>query len=145
MVNHKWEQRFMDMAQLVASWSKDPSTQVGSVIVRPDRTIVSVGYNGFPRGVFDFDARYEEREMKYRLVVHAEANAIVAAGESVHGYTMFCNLMPCCECAKLVIQAGIKTVVVPSTEVLERYAESMEATKLMFRESGVELRQLGQP
>lgn len=145
MENPKWEQRFMDMAQLVASWSKDPSTKVGCVIVRPDRTIASVGYNGFPRGVQDFDCRYKDRETKYKLVVHAEANAIVSAGEKVSGYTMFCTLMPCCECAKLVIQAGIGIVVVPSLEETERYAESMKASKLMFAEAGVNLRQVGHP
>lgn len=135
----------MQMAIGVATWSKDPSTKVGCVIVRPDRTIASVGYNGFPRGVIDNEARYEDRETKYRLVVHAEANAIVSAGETVKDYTMYCTLMPCCECAKLVIQAGIRVVIVPSLEESERYAESMKASKLMFREAGVELRQVGYP
>lgn len=133
------------MAQLVASWSKDPSTQVGAVLVRPDRTIISVGYNGFPRGVQDLDCRYKERETKYKLVVHAEANAILSAGERLDNATLYCTLMPCCECAKLVIQAGIRVVIVPSLEESERYAESMKASKLMFAEAGVQLRQVGYP
>jgi dCMP deaminase len=98
MIN-KWDTRFLDLAALVASWSKDPSTKVGAVIVRPDRTVASLGYNGFPRGVADTESRYEDRETKYQLVVHAEANAIISAGESVKGMTMYGTLFPCCDCA----------------------------------------------
>ena len=145
MASLKWDERFMAMAELVASWSKDPSTQVGCVIVRPDRTVVSVGYNGFPRGVQDFDSRYEDREQKYRLVVHAEANAIVTAAEPLASATMYCTLFPCCECAKLIIQSGVKEVVVPSLEKTERFYDSMMASEVMFMEAGVKLRKVGYP
>jgi dCMP deaminase len=137
---NKWDTRFLDLAALVASWSKDPSTKVGAVIVRPDRTVASLGYNGFPRGVADTESRYEDRETKYQLVVHAEANAIISAGESVKGMTMYGTLFPCCDCAKLIIQAGIQTLVVPQADRPERYAESMAHADQMFFESGVLVR-----
>lgn len=141
MVN-KWDLRFIEVAALVASWSKDPSTQVGAVVVRPNRTIAGLGYNGFPRGVADTEARYQDRELKYRYVVHAEINAIISAGEPVSGMTLYCTMFPCCECAKLIIQAGITQVVVPYAARPERYAESMAAAEAMFVESGVIFRQI---
>ena len=134
----KWHNRFLDMAELVASWSKDPSTKVGAVIVRPDRTVASMGYNGFPRGVLDSHSRYTDRETKYQMVVHAEANAIVTGGD-VRGMTLYATLFPCCECAKLIIQAGIETLVVPQAERPERYAQSMAMSDRMFFESGVKV------
>lgn len=145
MVNRKWDERMMELADLVAGWSKDPSTKVGCVIMRDDRTVASMGYNGFPRGVHDIDSRYEDREVKYKMVVHAEANAVVAAAGSVSGMTAYCTLYPCCECAKLLIQAGIIEVVVKSLEKTERFYDSMMASELMFREAGVVLRELGRP
>jgi dCMP deaminase len=96
----------------------------------------------FPRGVEDSVHRYMERELKYQMVVHAELNAILSAGEDVSGMTLYCTLHPCCECAKAVIQAGITSVVVPYAEPLERYAESMANAQQMFIESGVLLRQI---
>lgn len=140
-IDTKWDGRFMQMAELVASWSKDPSTKVGAVVVRPDRTIASVGYNGFPRGVMDQIDRYANRKVKYQLVVHAEANAILNAKGPVVGHTLYGTLFPCCECAKLIIQAGIKEMIVPSLERLPRYEESMKASELMFREAGIVLRE----
>lgn len=144
-INVKWDNRMMELAQMVASWSKDPSTKVGAVIMRDDRTVESMGYNGFPRGVMDQIDRYSNREVKYKLVVHAEANAIVSARGSVEGMTLYCTLFPCCECAKLVIQAGIKEVVVPTMKKTERFYDSMKATELMFREAGVTFREVGKP
>lgn len=145
MVNEKWDRRMMELAEHVAGWSKDPSTQVGCVIMRRDRTVASMGYNGFPRGVLDLEDRYANREEKYKLVVHAEANAILAADGRVDGMIAYCTLYPCCECAKLLIQAGIKEVVVKSLEKTERFYDSMLASETMFREAGVVLRAMGQP
>jgi dCMP deaminase len=109
-----WDQYFLRIAAVAASKSKDPSTQVGAVIVRPDRTIVSVGYNGFPRGVADTPERLNDRPTKYSLVVHAEMNAILSARESLNGYTLYTvPFMPCDRCFVHVIQAGIKRVVFP--------------------------------
>ena len=106
-----WHDRFFEMARMVGSWSKDPSTQVGAVIVRPDRTIASVGYNGFPRGVEDTPDKLEDRPAKYLWTVHAEANAILSAREPLHGCTLYVTpLHPCANCAGLIIQAGIVSV-----------------------------------
>ena len=112
----KWDERFLNLAEHVAQWSKDPSTKVGAVIVRIDRTIVSVGYNGFPRGIEDSENRLRNRELKYFLVVHAEVNAVINAHEHLDGCTLYewppTNYAPTCnECAKLIIQSGIHRVV----------------------------------
>lgn len=140
-----WDAWLLGCAQFIATRSKDPSTQVGCIIVRPDRTIASAGFNGFPRGVEDRPDRYQHRETKYLLVVHAEANAIVTAREPLHGHTLYCSLSPCNECAKLIIQAGIVRVVAPrptDEEALargERWRLAHEWAALMFHEAGVEL------
>ena len=83
----KWDKRFLDLSQLISSWSKDPSTKVGAVVVDDDRRVISLGYNGFPRGVSD-DERLDNRESKYKIVTHAEANALLFASESLKGYTI---------------------------------------------------------
>ena len=98
-----WDERFFALADMVGSWSKDPSTKVGAVIIRPDRTIASVGYNGFPRGVYDGPEIYEDRPRKLLRTVHAEANAILSAREPLHGYTLYVTpLHPCANCSGLI-------------------------------------------
>jgi dCMP deaminase len=139
---NKWERRMMDMATLVASWSKDPSTKCGCVIVRPDWTIASVGYNGFPRGVIDSEERYADRPTKYEMVVHSEANAILSAGERLDGCSLFVVPMPpCARCTALIIQAGIEQVVCPqpSDDQVSRWGKSFELTSKMLHEAGVEM------
>ena len=84
----KWDRRYMEMAELVASWSKDPSTRVGAVIVSPDNHVVSVGFNGFPRGIEDND-RLNQRGTKYMNIVHAEMNALIHADRSVDGCILY--------------------------------------------------------
>lgn len=135
----KWHKRFLDLADHVALWSKDPSTRVGAVVVRPDRTIASLGFNGFPRGVDDTPSRYDCREVKYKFIVHAEANAIVSAKGDLSGHYLYSSpLHPCNECAKLVIQSGITTVVTrPPRD--ERWADSFKIASQMFNEAGVEV------
>lgn len=138
----KWDDRFLDMATHVGGWSKDPSTKTGCVIVRPDRTVASVGYNGFPRGVNDSDERLNDRPVKYAMVVHAEPNAILAAGGSVEGCTAYVTPWPpCSTCAALLIQAGIKRVVAPDAtdEQKERWGDSFVIASTMLIEAGVEL------
>lgn len=134
----KWHKRFLDLAAHVASWSRDPSTRVGAVVVRPDRTVSSMGYNGFPRGVVDSDERYTDRPTKYQFICHAEANAIVSASESLVGHTLYATLFPCNECAKLIIQSGIKAVVAP-TAGNERWTESHQIASQMFDEAQIEV------
>jgi dCMP deaminase len=134
----KWHKRFLDLAAHVASWSRDPSTRVGAVVVRPDRTVSSMGYNGFPRGVIDSDERYADRPTKYQFTCHAEANAIVSVSESLVGHTLYATLFPCNECAKLIIQSGIKTVVAPA-EGNKRWTEAHQIASQMFDEAKIEV------
>lgn len=143
-----WDHYFLDQARHVASASKDPSTQCGCVIVSSERRILATGYNGFPTGVEDADERYENRDLKYKLVVHSEANAIASAalhGVSIRGAIAYVvGLAPCHECMKLLIQAGIKRVVWPKhftqdPDKLSRWQESFQWTFLLAREAGVTL------
>lgn len=137
----KWDVRFLDLASVVSSWSKDPSTKVGAVIVDDKNRVVSLGFNGFARGVDDHEERYATRDIKYKMVVHAECNALLFASRS-DGHTLYTWPMPCCSrCAVLVIQAGIKRVVSmrPSPDALSRWGEDFELAYTMFREAGVEV------
>jgi len=131
----KWDKRFMRIAREVSSWSKDPSTKVGAVIVNQDRNIISTGYNGFPRGIEDSIDRLEDREEKYPRIVHGEMNALLNAlynGVSVKGATIYVWGLPVCsECTKSIIQAGISRVVITDIkdtkwkESWEKHSQSM--------------------
>jgi dCMP deaminase len=142
----KWDRRFIDMAKLVASWSKDPSTKCGAVVVRPDRTVATVGFNGFPKGVSDADELYADRETKYSRVVHAEQNALLHTGnERLTGFTMYTwppGFGPTCDrCAAHVIQAGIKHVVhvKNDSDFASRWAEPAQRGLQLYSEAGVEI------
>lgn len=132
---------FLADAKHVSFHSKDPSTKVGCVIIRPDRTQASAGFNGFPRGVNDTEIRLNDRKSRLAFTVHAEVNAIITAREPLHGYTLYCTHSPCAECAKFIVQAGIKRVVshVPPEEFRARWHESFEFASLIFEEGGVNL------
>lgn len=139
-MNSKWQARFSDLAKEVASWSKDPSSQVGAVIVRPDRSVASVGFNGFPRGVEDSQDVIADRNAKLLRTIHAELNAILAAKEPLFGYSIFVwPFQPCAQCAAAIIQSGIKEVYCPYNDHLaqERWGESFKAALQMFDEAGV--------
>jgi dCMP deaminase len=134
-----WDARGLQLADLVRTWSKDPSTQVGAAILRPDGTVASLGYNGFPRGVEDSDERLEDRAFKYPMTVHAEANAILSAKEPVRGYTLCVSpLHPCANCAALAIQAGVRRIVTRPGGP-DRWADSFQIAKTMFCEAGVDV------
>lgn len=138
-MNNKWNQRFLDLAENVAGWSKDPSTKVGAVIVNPDRQIMSCGYNGLPQGVEDTKERLENRELKYSLVVHAERNAIIFARQNLKDcYLYTYPFMPCSVCAGMIIQSGIKHVV-SYKNYNPRWADSFDLSIKMFSEAKVEL------
>ena len=134
-----WNQRFLSLAEHISTWSKDPSTKVGAVIVDADRRIISTGYNGFPRDVEDLDQRLNNRDVKYEMIVHGEINAIVFANQSLQGAVLYTwPFMPCSRCAGIVIQSGIRTVVAPYNDN-PRWKSSFELTEQMFREAGVRL------
>ena len=138
----KWDERFIELARLVAAWSKDPSTKVGAVIVRPDRTIASLGFNGFARGVDDTEERLNNRELKYPLTIHAEANALMSANENLNGCTLYVTpLLPCHACAGLIIQSGISKVVAECGIVNnpDLWHLSFAIAKKQFEEAGVEI------
>lgn len=136
----EWNRRFMSLAEHISYWSKDPSTKVGAVIVDEKRRIISTGYNGFPMGVKDFTSRLENREIKYKMVLHAEENAIMFAKQNLDGCSLYVTSMPpCSHCAALIIQSGIKNVFIQKCEIPERWKESTELTKTMFSESGVHM------
>ena len=133
-----WDEYFMGVALLAAKRSKDPNTQVGACIVSPDNIILSTGYNGFPAGCSDDEYPWDRtgEETKYPYVVHAELNAILNAnGKSLRGAKIYVALFPCNECAKAIIQSGIREVVYLS----DKYADSdaTKASKRMLNSAGV--------
>lgn len=142
----KWDRRFLAMAEMVASWSKDPSTKCGSVITI-DRRVVSVGFNGFPIGTDDDEATYANREEKYRRVVHGEVNAITLAKCDLKGATLYSvprGHGPSCErCAGVIIQAGIKRIVhlrpEEGDDFPSRWKDSCLLGLEMFQQAGVEV------
>ena len=139
-----WETYFMGIAHLSALRSKDPNTQVGAVIVDQEHKVVSIGYNGFPKGCSDDEYPWENEgsslETKYVYVVHAELNAILNSPRSVKGCSIYVSLFPCHECAKAIIQSGIQEIVYES----DKYAssESVLASKRMLESAGVKMVQL---
>jgi dCMP deaminase len=141
-----WNEYFMGMAHLSALRSKDPSTQVGAVIVDDEHKVVSIGYNGFPKGcsddVFPWGRDGESLDTKYVYVVHAELNAILNSPRSVKHCTIYVSLFPCHECAKAIIQAGISHIVYED----DKYADtdSVKASKRMLDSANVNYTQLTQ-
>ncbi len=138
-----WDEYFMGVSLLASKRSKDPNTQVGACIVSPDNVIISTGYNGFPYGCSDDEFPWERdgEETKYPYVVHAELNAILnAGGRSLKGAKIYVDLFPCNECAKAIIQSGIKEVVY----LYDKYADTPAtiASKRMLNAAGVKLTQL---
>lgn len=138
----KWDVRFLELAKHISSWSKDPSTQVGAVAVK-DRRILATGYNGFPRGVADLPGRLENRNEKYLRTVHAEANAIAQAAKNAISLAdadiYVWPFIPCSSCCTLLLQAGIRRVVVPNTTIPDRWEESFNMSQAMFSEAGIDL------
>jgi len=138
-----WDEYFMGIAMLAARRSKDPNTQVGACIVSKDNIILSTGYNGMPKGCSDDEFPWERTgpETKYPYVVHAELNAILNAhGRDLQGSRIYVALFPCNECAKAIIQSGVKEVLYLS----DKYKDSMTdlASKRMLRAAGVKFTQL---
>ena len=139
-----WDFRFLRLAAEISSWSKDPNTKVGAVVVDDDRQILSYGYNGFPRAIAD-NYRLNDRDQKLKFIVHAESNCIYNAadkGVSLRGGTMYVHgLLVCSECAKALVQIGIKRVVMGYPQVIRaEWRESYKVSSAMFDEAGIDTR-----
>lgn len=151
-MNDKWNEHFIRLAMQHSSLSKDPNTRVGSVIVGPDREVVSTGFNGFPRGIEDTSERLNDRDTKLGLVVHAEMNAIINAariGVSVKDCTLYLAATdksgavwggpPCTRCTVHVIQAGIRRIVAPPLKATpSRWHADLTAAQSLLIEAGIE-------
>ena len=139
-----WDKRFLQLAKHISEWSKDPSTQVGCVVVGPDRELRSTGFNGLPRGIEDNEQRLNNREIKYPLICHAEENAIMHAariGMSLKGCTAYITWPPCTRCARSLIQAGISTIIYPKDiEIPERWLEDFNLSLNMLKEANIGLK-----
>ena len=140
-MSKKWDTRFLELSESIATWSKDPSRGVGAVIVSPMKQVLATGYNGLPRGVEDHPERLE-RPVKYDLIVHAEMNAIIQCarnGITPVGATMYSSFSPCIHCTLSIVQAGIARVVTRAiAEGDAHWNESLEKSISMLKEVGIE-------
>jgi dCMP deaminase len=142
-----WDEYYLNICKVVAARSKDRNTQIGCVIVGPAHEIRSTGYNSFPRGIRDDVPERHERPMKYLWIEHAERNAIcnaARAGTATDGCTIYVEIMPCMDCARAIVQAGISEVVI-SHERMKQYSsayydEHFGMVEVLFREAGIRVR-----
>ena len=147
MTPSKWDLRFMILAAEISKWSKDPSTKAGAVIVRPDRTVASLGYNGFPKQMPDTAELYLDRNAKYSRIIHCEMNALIHSREQVAGHTLYTYPFACCDrCVVHMVQAGISRFVFPepTVEALSRWSDAFEKTKRYMDECRVAYLQIDQ-
>lgn len=139
---NRWDNYGLTEAEAIARMSKDPSTQCGAAIIRPDKTVAAKGFNGFPRGIPDTPELYFDRDEKYRRVIHCEMNAILTAREPLHGYTLYTwPFLTCERCAVHVIQSGVARVVAPEVadDLRARWGESFRLAKALYEEAGVDV------
>ena len=138
---NKWDIRYLGLADEVAQWSKDPSTKIGAIAVGKKGQVLSQGYNGFPRGIEDKVEYYQDRETKYKYVVHAEMNVIYNAtyhGVCLEGTALYVTGLPVCsDCAKGIIQVGITRVVMKERLTPQKWKDSWKTTSKMFDEANV--------
>jgi len=136
----KWHLRFLNLASQISTFSKDPSTKVGCVLVK-DRRIISTGYNGFPRNISDNFERLMDREKKYEITVHAEINAVTTAalhGVSTEGCSAYITFSPCSRCAAVLINAGIKGVYVKGGSIIpDRWLDNLIVASNLLAEAGI--------
>ncbi len=138
----KWDKRFMDMAKLVSTWSKDPHCKVGAVVVSHDKRQTAFGYNGLPRNIEDTIEILRDRNRKNKLIVHAELNALLNASFDTKGCKMYVTKFPCCNCAQAIIQAGICSVVSPDIDMLSSWRVNQIDAMYLLQEAHVEIRHL---
>lgn len=131
----KWDQRYINLAREVGTWSKDPSTKVGAVLVRPNNSVASTGFNGFPPGYDDSPDLYLDRGYKYQHVIHAEENAIKFFGQTAEGFTLYTSF-PCCpDCVEKAGKAGVSRIVCPALNTEGRNLEWVDEWKQRIRRS----------
>lgn len=142
-MNDKWDIRFMKVAGLIATWSKDPSTKCAAVIANPtDKTIVSTGFNGLPRGITDKEEILNDRDLKYQCTIHAEENAILNATtrEVLSGCSIYIHpIPPCSNCAARIIQSGIKRVVFRAVDIPDRWEKNMKIAEEMLHDAELDV------
>lgn len=147
---NKWQGRFIGLAQHIAMWSKDPSTKCGAVVVDHTKNVLGMGYNGFPAGCCDKPEMYQDREIKYSRIVHAEANALISAlrhGHVRNAVMYIYPFAPCHECTKLIVQSrAIQQIVFPHLPPEDprrcRWTDSHRIAQTMLRETGIEIMEL---
>lgn len=136
----KWDLRFLRLADHISQWSKDPSTKTGAVIVDQNRRIISTGFNGLPQGVIDLPQRYTDRDEKYRMIMHADLNAILFAGRNLMGCTLYTMpFEPCDQCAAAICQSGITRVlsIYLTAEIALRWETSCQRARTMLAERNI--------
>jgi dCMP deaminase len=139
---NKWDLRFLKLAKFISTWSKDPSTQTGAVIVRPNKSICSVGFNGFPAAMIDREDYYDNRDEKYSRIIHCEMNAAKFATESLSGYTLYTYpFMSCDRCFVHMANYGITRFVAPKSPLdkEERWADAFDKVRNYAKEMDLEL------
>ena len=140
-----WDENFMEICKVISKRSKDNSTKLGAVIVGPDKEIRSTGYNCFPRGVEDFHPERLKRPLKYSWIEHAERNAIYNAarmGMSLKDCVIYTIWIPCSDCARGIIQVGVKEVIIGNTSISDRWVPTFLESVKMFKESGTVIRRI---
>jgi len=141
----KWDRRFLSLAKEISTWSKDPNASIGTVITDSSNHIVSFGFNGFPKGIDDSAVRLGNVEVKNKLMIHGELNAMLNATQSLNGCTIYIHGKPAChECAKVIIQQGITRVVYDTAiDHNSKWVASMQLVTELFEEARIELTILG--
>jgi dCMP deaminase len=144
-----WDEYYLDICKVVAARSKDPNTQIGCVIAGPAHEIRSTGYNSLPRGIRDDVPERLERPTKYLWMEHAERNAIYNAarcGTPLEGCTLYVEIMPCMDCGRAIVQAGIREVIVSGARMSQYssdyYDEHFRNVEVLFQEAGVTVRRV---
>lgn len=144
IITEKWDLRFLQLARMVSTWSKDPSTKVGAVIVDSNRRVVSCGYNGFPNKIEDKVEYLENRDSKYARIIHAERNALIFAKRDLAGCSLYTYpFFSCAPCTSLVIQSGITRFVTikldETSDLYTRWCKDLQMSKEMYSEAGIEV------
>ena len=139
----RWDARFLELSKHVSTWSKDPSSKVGAVLIRDSNLVAMTAFNGFPNAILD-DERLENRDIKYQIIVHAEENLIAnssKSGVSTLNAKVAVSMFPCSRCARLLISAGIKEIItqLPTGEFLDRWEVEIELSKKLIKEAGIKL------